>query len=67
MAGTFSPGIYQAYVSAKDCKSKIKTMNANDATVFTLNYNNTLTKSGLPVNLKSSIGSQKSSNQQAMP
>jgi hypothetical protein len=69
MAGTFTAGIYQAYVSAKDGKSKIKTKNASDDKIYTLNFNDTLSKTPNPIAIKSSIGSAKSNTMsgQQMP
>lgn len=42
--GQFTPTVYQAYVSAKDGKSKIKTKNSSDDTIFELTCDHTLRK-----------------------
>ena len=40
--GEFTPGVYQAYVSPKEEKSKIKTKNILDNTVYSLTIEHTL-------------------------
>ena len=43
-SGQFLPSVYQAYVSAKENKSTIKTKNSKDDTVFILRNDHTLSK-----------------------
>lgn len=42
--GEFTPQVYQAYISAKEGKSKIKTKNTRDDTVYELTCDHTLHK-----------------------
>ena len=43
-SGQYTPGVYQAYISAKEGKSKIKTKNTKDNTLFELTCDHTLNK-----------------------